>query len=653
MNNLLLYLKKHAQWIVVLLSASLAVASYLQAINYPFVSDDIAYIVLNTKLATLNITDLWRIFTEPYNWWFEFVPLRDLSNWLDIRLFGFNPTAFRLHNIILFLFCVPLVFAVTLRIWQYCRPEDTAGAPWAAAATASLFALHPALVESVVWISGYKYILPDFFALLALWLAISAKREYGLSIRHSAAAVLAFVAMMLSKATFVGVAPIITLLWLLFWFDVPVQRRRRLDLLWPVGLMILAGILTLIFIAKNKGFESVPFYYGVEAVERSLAILGGSARLAYTPESRHFFYPLFEDQYFPAMVAGGAIFLVAAIIGLVMLFRKRSLEGFALVAFVLLCMPYMQLTPTRPPSLIADRYISPAVWPAMLLLVALIWRFKPISTRTILLLIVAFSLGIQTVERPHEWRGLKTLIEADSRAYPGYYLPVSFEIILYQLPKGMFREAYETASNISDSELRAAMKRMIEIYLAVHVDSVRNGNPQEAMALLHQLFLELKQLPAQAQWDTPIHRLWKLRRDALAGEWRFLAKTFPNNVWVRFNAGQWMLDDGRYQNSVIFLRAALESQELPENMRGPVYKDLGFALIESGNVPEAETPLRLALIQSPPDYEAYCYLSKVYAQSGRREDAAQAETSCRIFAPDWTSPQLSSNVPSDLPDNPP
>jgi hypothetical protein len=91
--------------IFVLASTILAIVSYLQALQYPFVSDDISYIVENSKLSELRLGELWRLFVEPYNDFSEFLPLRDLSYWFDITLFGQNPAAFRLHNIILYLVC--------------------------------------------------------------------------------------------------------------------------------------------------------------------------------------------------------------------------------------------------------------------------------------------------------------------------------------------------------------------------------------------------------------------------------------------------------------------------------------------------------------------------------------------------------------------
>ena len=165
----------------------------------------------------------------------EFLPLLELSYWFDMTLFGLNPTAFRLHNVILYLLALPLVYGTTLELWRYFRPSDKASAPWVAAVVTALFALHPAFVESVVWISGRKYVLANLFAMLALWFAVNARREYGLAAPHAIAALIAFVAMMLSKSSYVALAPIITILWVFFWLDIPKPNRHRSVLLWPTS----------------------------------------------------------------------------------------------------------------------------------------------------------------------------------------------------------------------------------------------------------------------------------------------------------------------------------------------------------------------------------------------------------------------------------
>jgi len=626
------HLRKFAPQILVSICASIAVIAYLQALNYPFSIDDGLYITGNIRLAELRLTELWRLFVEPYNPTFEFLPLRDLSYWIDITLFGQNPAAFRLHNIVLYLLCLPLVYATSARLWQYFRPEDATSAPWAAAAVTALFALHPALVESVVWISGRKYILPDFFSLLALWLTVNTRREHGFSSRYAVATLLAFVAVMLSKASYVGVAPIIALLWLIFWRDLPLLQRRRALLLWPFAILLLAALLLLAFIVNNRGFDTVPAYFGLEAVSRSCAILGELARIALSPEARHYFYPLFEDPLFPVLVTVGVVVLGAVIWGSIALVRKRSLAGLALLIFLLLCMPYLQLIPAKPPSLAADRYVAFAIWPLALLLVSLSWRFKPLP-RTAILLLFALPWLFQTVQRPRDWRSIETLIETDLRAYPGYYLPALFEIKVVQMPDSLIREATATANRVNSPVAGDVLNKLIKAYAATAA-SASSGWPQDAMTRLWNLSLDLIPIPAQAKWDTPMLFFWDESRNMLADLWEYLARQFNDDALVHYKAGMYLLNTHKDQFALAHLRAAINTQRLPEPMRATAFLNLGSALINTGEFSEAESALQSALSQSQPDTRAYCLLSEVYRHSERLELERTAAENCRKRSPD-------------------
>lgn len=617
-------IRQLAPLMLVLISTSIAVAAYLQAIDYPFVSDDIPQIKDNTKLAKLHLSELWHLFTEPYNVASEFLPLRELSYWFDITLFGLNPPAFRLHNIILYLLCLPLVYGTTLGLWRYFRPADAASAPWAAAAVTALFALHPALVESVVYITGRKYVLPNLFSMLALWFAVNGQRERRFSTPHAAATLLAFVAVMLSKASYVAVAPIIAMLWVIFWRDIPEPDRHRSLLLWPLAILFLAGLLILIFISSS--FGAAPAYFGVETFTRALAVLGWLTRLAISPESRHLFYPV-GDPYLPVMIAIGVAVLAFATIGATILLRKRSLESFALVAFFLLCIPHLQIIPYGAPSLVQDRFLALAVWPVVLLIVALAWRLKPMP-RTVLLFIIAISWGLQTTERPRDWRSFETILDVDLRANPGYYMPTVYKILAYQLPQGLYQEASETASSITIPEYRDVMIKLIKAGYAVNVDAVLTGKPYEAMALLQNLGPILNQLPVEAKWNSPVQVVWEKCQLIHLRQWSSLSKQFPDDVQVHYNAGLWMSDAGYYSNAIVHLRAAIELQRLPESLRGSAFKNLGLALIGIGRVAEAEAPLHAALAQPQPDMQAECLLSVVYKLTNRAKEAVRAEASC-------------------------
>lgn len=171
-------IKHLAPLVLTWFSAAVAAAAYLQVLNAPFISDDILYITSNAKLAGLRLSELWQLLVEPYNGASEYLPLRELSYWLDMTLFGQNPAAFRLHNIFLYLLCLPLVYGITLELWLYFLPADAASASWASAVVTALFALHPTHAEAVVWIAGRKDVLSGMFSLFALWLETTTRTCY-------------------------------------------------------------------------------------------------------------------------------------------------------------------------------------------------------------------------------------------------------------------------------------------------------------------------------------------------------------------------------------------------------------------------------------------------------------------------------------------
>lgn len=523
----MIYLRQHIHLLLILFSAMISVAAYLQALNFPFVYDDLVYIVTNHELAELHSSELWQLFTKPYNQMYEFLPLRELSYWLDMTMFGLNPAAFRLDSILLYLLCLPLVYATTLAIWKYFYPSDTA-APWAAALVTTLFALHPALVESVVWVSGRKYILPNLFSMLAIWFAVNVRREHGFSVVHAIATLVALVAVMLSKSSYIAIAPIITILWLIFWFEIPKSNRPRALLLWPLALCVLAVFLLRIFVVSSDDKYSTPF--GVETIIRALAILGWLARLAVSPESRHYFYPVYEYAHFNLMVVlGGAVFAVA-LASLVMVLRKRSLEGFSLIAFSLLCFPYLQLIPYVSPSLVQDRYLALAVWPTSLLVVALAWRLSRVP-RTIMLLLIILLWGFQTIERPRDWQSFDALVESDFRAFPGYSWPARYRMV-NQLSNGEFFEAEQSAKSISTPEIRNVMIKLVQAHEAV-TNSLQNAEKDVALDILADCVSDMNKLPTQAANDSTLVNMWLLNRLSVLGEYERLVRGFPFDSLIK------------------------------------------------------------------------------------------------------------------------
>ncbi|MBW8865442.1 MAG: tetratricopeptide repeat protein, partial [Verrucomicrobia bacterium] len=82
------------------------------------------------------------------------------SHELDWSLFGDNPGAFHVENLVIHIANTLLLFLVLRAMTK---------SLWRSAVVAALFAWHPAHIQSVAWISERKDMLSGFFMLLTLW----------------------------------------------------------------------------------------------------------------------------------------------------------------------------------------------------------------------------------------------------------------------------------------------------------------------------------------------------------------------------------------------------------------------------------------------------------------------------------------------------
>jgi tetratricopeptide (TPR) repeat protein len=142
-----------------LLLALITLLVYLPASRDGFVNyDDQDYVTENSVVQKgLTWTGIKWAFTTGHasNWH----PITWLSHMADCELFGLNPGAHHLVNVLFHTANVVLLLVLLLRV---------TGELWPGAFVAALFAWHPLHVESVAWISERKDVLSTFFALLTL-----------------------------------------------------------------------------------------------------------------------------------------------------------------------------------------------------------------------------------------------------------------------------------------------------------------------------------------------------------------------------------------------------------------------------------------------------------------------------------------------------
>jgi tetratricopeptide (TPR) repeat protein len=159
---------RRREWAIGLLLVALTAASYWGVWGNGFIFDDDVYIAHNQHVQRgLNAADAAWAFTSTYasNWH----PLTWLSLQLDNQLYGLNPgnggpdrppqPGYHATNLLLHAANAVLLFLVLARM---------TGAAWCSAAVAAFFAVHPAHVESVAWVTERKDVLSTLFWILTL-----------------------------------------------------------------------------------------------------------------------------------------------------------------------------------------------------------------------------------------------------------------------------------------------------------------------------------------------------------------------------------------------------------------------------------------------------------------------------------------------------
>lgn len=151
-------------WLYFLLLLFLILLTYGNSLNNAFLSDDLAEIVNNPNVGNLKFA----ITSHPFGF------IRLIFYWLAFHIGGLNPILFRSINIFFHIGSVFLIYTIFSLLYS----------KRSAAFISAIFAVHPAISEAVVWISGGMYPQYTFFFLLSFLLYIlPAKRKlfYALS----------------------------------------------------------------------------------------------------------------------------------------------------------------------------------------------------------------------------------------------------------------------------------------------------------------------------------------------------------------------------------------------------------------------------------------------------------------------------------------
>jgi len=230
---------------------------YAQVARHEFVTlDDRQYVYENPHVkggfSAENVAWALTAFHEG-NWH----PLTWLSHMLDVELFGLDPGAHHLANVVLHALNAVLLFLAFVAL---------SGETWPSALVAALFAVHPLRVESVAWVAERKDLLAGLFWILSL--LAYARYVKGTSQRRFAT-VAGFMALGLMAKPMLVTLPCVLLL-----LDIWPLGRWPVTKLGPLAreklpLLALSAISSVITAAAQRGGGAVMSLQKIELGERA------------------------------------------------------------------------------------------------------------------------------------------------------------------------------------------------------------------------------------------------------------------------------------------------------------------------------------------------------------------------------------------------
>ena len=241
-------------WLAAIAPACFVWVIFWPILGFEFTELDVpAQVLRNPYIRGLTGGNLQEIFSTWGNGGttYSYYPIRTLSYAIDHQFWGLSPAGFKLTNVLIHTANVLLVFWLVLRLFDrmdsaHRTPEPQRDVTVAAFA-ASLFAIHPAVVEPVAWVAGREELLMVLGALACLHFHVTARRlqERGGATRKAiacyVAAAVCCLAACLSNAL-AAVIPVLITTWDVLTLARPKWRKILYGTasLWAIGAATIA-----------------------------------------------------------------------------------------------------------------------------------------------------------------------------------------------------------------------------------------------------------------------------------------------------------------------------------------------------------------------------------------------------------------------------
>lgn len=385
-------IKRH--WLILLILFVLVLATYGNSLNNAFLSDDLAEIVNNPNIGNLSYS----VATHPFGF------IRLIIYWLAFNISGLNPFVFRFTNFLLHSGTVFLIYLLFKDLYS----------KRVAIFVAAAFAVHPAIAEAVVWISGGSYPQYTFFFLLSFFLYLRSKEDK----KYYFLAILSFLFSFMSHPQMPLALFLIFPLWELIFGNL------KKNWLKAIPFLLLSVIYILISLSaipeRETTLQSV--HYQQRGIDNPLIQIP----VAITSYFELIFFPKTLTLYHSELALGKIEFAIrflitlAFFIGILISFKKHKFIFFWLSFFLISLAP--TLTPFRFNWIVAERYLYLpiiGILASAALILDKITRYPKFKQMTyIIFVIVVISLSARTIVRNIDWKNEDNLWVATGKTSP-------------------------------------------------------------------------------------------------------------------------------------------------------------------------------------------------------------------------------------------
>ncbi len=625
-------------------------SAHIPALQGDFFSDDLVYIVENQPLQSTPPSYWWQFLTKRMNP-LEYLPVRDLSYKIEYELFGLNPLAYKIDNLILYLLnCIAVWFAALIIlnkiVLKKTGPKKTKTIPsgeqpnlsvyWLAFAITALFAVHPAHVESIAWISGRKDLLSGLFSILSITCFVHAYKNKQFDTKLIALSCGLFILALLSKSTPITL-PIITSL-IAYALIVEKNRRTRIFLSLKSSLpLILISAIFLFFIVdtgKETGVKSaIDSTHDLRDNKLLAAVqtLGYLTKIAVTPLQLRLIYDYsYEPVRWLTLLAGGIAFILIAYC-VYRFIKKPTATILGILIFFVFSIPFLQFIHFNSWSVVSERFLFLPTFGLAITGGLLLAKLKSKTGYTLLAFILVTGLYI-TFERSQDWRSDTTLWQSNAKITPTSFSAINYYVNVVLIPQDQFEMAIKATEQVTNLTGKEYLVQLINLR-----KNILHGNTDNINAYLNPLLTQHIELfySNMKSYNTVLLANLGLKYGDLSGAenaYRYLLTKEPDNTAMYYNLGLVLMKKNNWHAAINTFLKITKDKKLPIEMRANAWNKLGSAYKKTQQHKLAQKAYNDALSIDPKHWHAGYNLAQMISESGNNSLAKELLAKMKIRA---------------------